>query len=189
MGNDGTNLVVRQNSLLLNRPMSSNGLPDGNLNINGDASLVSPLDYYIEALEGETLLVARAIINILAATDIDAKEYGDIGGGLTNGIQVFYRLNGIDLNITNGLPIKINEDWGRWCYNSRPINIGPTNKTPVWQARWTLTKYGTPWGIVLNAGDRLGVRLRDDLSSLTEQTIVLEGVHLGIPNPAWTDLL
>ena len=189
MPNEGRNLVVKQNSLLLNRPMSDDGLSTGSLNINANASLISPSDYYVEALADETLLVARAIINIVAATDIDAKEYGDISGGLTNGIQVFYRLNGVDLNITNGLPIKINEDWGRWCYDSRPINIGPTNKTPVWQARWTLTKYGTPWGIVLNEGDRLGVRLRDNLSTITEQTIVLEGVHLGIPNPNWTYIL
>lgn len=189
MGNDGIIQPIKQKSLLLNRPMTDDGFPSGGMNLNANASLNSPVDYFVEALEGEILLVARAIINIVAATDIDAREYADISGGLTNGLQVFYRLNNVDLNITNGLPIKINEDWGRWCFDSRPVNIGPTNKTPVWQARWTLTKYGSPHGITLFEGDRLGIRLRDDLSSITEQTIVLEGVHLGIPNSAWTYLL
>ena len=179
---------VQQNSLLLNRPLSDTGLPGGNLNINGDGSS-TPIDYYVEALAGERLLVARAIIHILAATDIDAREYGDIGGGLANGIDLFIRRSGISIKVSNDLPIKINEDWGRWDFDSVPIKVGPTNKTPVWQSRWTFTRYGSPWGIVLEEGDRIGIRLNDNLGTLTEQTVIIQGVHLGDPSPLWTTLL
>jgi len=177
---------VQQNSLLLNRPMSSNGLPTGNLNINGVGSLGTPLDYYVEALAGERLLVARFAIHLVDGGTLDSGSYGN-GIVITNGIQLFYRRSGVDLDITNGLPIKTNPDWGRWCYDTNRSSYGLGNETL--DARWTLTKYGSKYGIILEEGDRLGIRLNDDLSGLVEQTIIAEGVHLGTPSPSWTSLL
>lgn len=181
---------IQQGSVLLNRPMSSTGLPGGTLeqNVNGS---VTPVDFYIKALAGERLLLARIIINIRSATNITVNKYGDINQ-LTNGIQVFlYKksLSSVVIDITNGFPIKRNEDWGKWCFDSRPIPIGPTQNTQTWQARWTLTRYGNPYGIVLEEGDYVGVRIRDNLSTLTSHTILGEGVHLGSVNPAWINVL
>lgn len=178
------------NALLLNRPMSSTGLPGvAATNINGDGS-TTPIQYYIEALEGEKLMVARVIVHIYAAGNIASGEYGDLSA-LANGIRVFYRreIDGsfVDLDITDGLPIQKNEDWGRWCYDAKVNAIGVN--TPYFQARWTLTRFGTPYGIVLNEGERLGVQINDDLTGLNEQTIICQGIHLGIPNPAWTEIL
>lgn len=176
---------VQESSLLLNRPMTTNGLPGGDMNINGDGSS-TPIDYYVEALENEKLLVARAMIHVVDFGTFDSGSYGN-GITLTNGIQIFYRRGGIDLDVTNGLPVKTNVDWGRWCYDINISSFGIGNE--ALNARWSLTKYGTPWGIVLEEGDRLGVRLNDDLSGLVEQSIILEGVHLGTPNSAWTMIL
>lgn len=193
IGNGGTS-PIRQDSLLLNRPFSATGLPPvgapsaSDILIKPNASIGSPVDYYVEALAGERLLVAMAIVNISAATDIGAGEYGNLTA-LTNGIQLFVKINGVLLDVSDGLPLKINEDWGRWNFDSRPVTIGPTNKTPVWQARWDLIKYGSPYGLILEEGGQLGVRIRDNLSGLTEQTIIAEGVHLGVPSPSWTILL
>lgn len=193
-GNGGKN-PYNQNSLLVNRPLSATGLPPvgsasaSDILIMPNASLVSPVDYYVEALEGERLLIARVIVDIIANTDIDVLEYGDIGGGLTNGIQIFYRRSGITIDVSGKLSIKYNEHWGRQNYDSEPVLIGPTLKSPVWKSRWTFTRYGNPYGIILEEGDRIGVRIRDDLSSLLEHTIFAEGTHLGTPNPAWTTIL
>lgn len=179
--------AINSNALLLNRPFSSTGLPGAvAVNINGNGS-VTPIDYYCEALEGERLMIARIIVNIKASGNIATGEYGDIAGGLANGIDLFYRTNGVILNVTDGLPVKINEDWGKWCYDARINAIGAT--TNIFQARWTLTRFGTPYGIILEEGDRLGVRVNDNLSTLSEQTIVAQGLHLGTPNPAWADVL
>ena len=177
---------IQQNSLLFNRPMSSNGLPTGDTNIKGVASLGAPLDYYIEALEGERLLVSRFMIHIVDGGVIDSGTYGN-GIILTNGIQLFHRRSGIDFDITGGMPIKINPDWARLCYDTRRSSYGSGNETL--NARWTLTKYGTKYGIILEEGDRLGIRLRDNLSGLVEQTIIANGIHLGTPNPEWNLLL
>ena len=180
---------IEQNSLLLNRPLSDNGLPiglSGNINIIGDGSS-TPIDYYVEALEGERLAVARAIIHIVASGAVDSDKYGNLSA-LTNGIQLFYRRSGVLLDVSNGLPIKTNVGWGRWCFDAAPV-IFSVGVAGVFQARWSFAKYGNPLGIVLEEGDRLGIRVNDNLSGLAEQTIVLEGVHLGIQNPQWTLIL
>jgi hypothetical protein len=174
--------------LVFHRPMSDTGLPTGNINLKGNGSPVSPIDYYVEALSGERLSCARMIVHILAATDVDVGKYGDLAA-LTNGVLVFYKRNGVKYNWSNGLPIKVNEDWGRWCYDSNDVSIGPTGKTPFWQARWTFKKYGTPSGVVLETGDQIGLRVQDNLSGLAEQTIIVEGYHLGVPSSTWDNIL
>lgn len=174
---------IKPNQLLLNRPMSSNGLSDGDTNINPNASIGSPSDYFVEALSGERLLVARAMVHVVDSGSFDSGSYGN-NISMTNGMQVFYRRSGVDLDVSNGLPIKTNVDWGRWCYDITISNFGAGNE--ALNARWTLTKYGHPYGIILEEGDRLGIRVRDNLSGLVEQTIILEGVHLGVPNINWT---
>ena len=185
--------LVKQNSLLLNRPLSATGLPpvgaasSSDILITGDGSS-TPIDYYIEALDGECLACARAIVQVIAATDISTGEYGD-QTALTNGIQVFYKRSGVTLDVTNGLPVKTNEHWGRWCYDSRPAVIGPTQNSPSWSSRWSFTKYGHPYGVVLEEGDQLGLRIRDNLTGLSEHTVIIQGIHLGTPNSSWTKTL
>jgi len=180
---------VQKSSPLLLRPISSNGLPvnlSGVININEDTSLAAK-EYYVEALPGERLLIGRFIVHIFANGNIASGEYGN-GAALTNGIKIIYRREGILFNVTNGLPIKINEDWGRYAFDAQPVVIGAT--TQYFQSRLTLTKFGSPWGVILNEGDRLGVRTNDNLSvGVSEQTIFAEGVHLGVQDERWFDIL
>jgi len=173
---------ITQNNLLVNRPMTTTGMSAGNRNINPNASLESPIDYFVEALPGERLSIARIMIHVVDSGSFDSGSYGN-GITVPNGIQVFYRRNNIDIDVTGELPIKTNVDWSRWCYDLALSEFGGGNETL--DARWSLNKYGTPYGIVLEEGDRLGVRIRDNLSGLVEQTIIAEGVHFGIPSQDW----
>lgn len=182
--------AINDNALLLNRPFSSTGEPgDTETNINGDGS-TTPVDYYLEALEGEKLLVSRLMVHVVDGGSFDSGSYGN-GITLSNGMQVFYRRNIdgtlVDFDVTDGFPIKTNVDWGRWCFDLALSEFGSGNESL--NARWTLTKYGTPYGIILNEGERLGIRVNDDMTGLIEQSIIAEGLHLGTPNPAWTVLL
>jgi hypothetical protein len=177
--------AINNNALLLNRPMSTTGLPSGSMNINGDGS-TTPIDYYIEALQNERLLVARVMVHIVDGGSFDAGSYGN-GITLDNGMDLFYKRDGIKYKITDSLPIKTNVDWGRWCYDIAVSEFGQGNE--ALNARWTLTKYGTPYGIILEEGDQLGIRVNDDMSDLIEQTLILEGLHLGTPNSTWATIL
>ncbi len=184
------NTGINQNSFLFNRPVTENGLPNGNYDLAVDGS-ETPVDFYIEALEGERLSVARFLISIRSATNIGVNEYGDLAE-LSNGLYIYFydATTGLTLDLIYPLSIKRNEDWGRWCYDSQPIAIGPTQNTQTWQARWTLAKYNpkNPYGIVMEEGDRIGVRIRDDLSGLAGHTVIAEGTHLASPSPAWLSL-
>lgn len=181
--------TIYQDTFLLNRAFSDNGLSSGSKIINGDGSS-TPKRYYVEALNGEKLAVARLIIYINCGdNDVVAGGYGNLAE-LTNGIQIFYKKDGVSLDVTDGLPIKSHEDWGRWCFDAEPIGgYGAQNRTPYFRARWTLTKYGKSDGLVLNQGDQLGVIVNDNLSALHEQTIIAEGLHLAKQNPNWLKVI
>lgn len=176
------------------RPASDNGLQTGNFNMIGDYSTVNK-EFYVEALEGERLGVRRVIVHIYVdANTITAGTYGNVPE-LTNGIILFQKYKGILLNVLDGLPIVKQEDWGRLSYDSRPV--GPYgaagNQFKFWQVRFSFDKFVDPkYGIILEEGEQLGVRLRDDLSAggaMIEHYIYFEGVHLGVPSASWQNPL
>lgn len=182
----------------LMRPASDNGLPltlGGTFNMVGDYSTTEK-DFYIEALENERLAVRRVLVHMYVSTqDITPGTYGNVPA-LTDGIQLYQKIfiegSPVILAVLDGLPIKKQEDWGRISYDARPVGpYGPTSKTPFWQVRLTFTKFVDPrWGIILEEGEQLGVRLSDDFTNggtdpLLEHYAYFEGSHLGIPNPVW----
>lgn len=183
---------IGQGRFGLFRPASSDGKQSGQLNIVGDYS-VNNADFYVEALEGERLGVRRAIVHIYVSTqDIEPGTYGNVDE-LDNGIQLFQRTGGVILNALDGLPIKKQEDWGRICYDALPVGpYGAQGKTPFFQVRLSFDKFVDPnYGIILEEGDRLGVRMRDNLptAKILEHYVYFEGVHLATPSPEWANVI
>ena len=186
------NSGINQIRNIFQRPMSTNGRPTGTYQLNVDGS-TTPVEFYLEAIGSERLLVSRFIISIRSASNIGINQYGDLSA-LTNGIQVYYSpstgpLAGQKINLIYPLTIQRNEDWGRWCYDSTPVPIGPTQNTQTWQGRWTLTKYGNPYGIIVEPGDKFGVIVNDNLSGLSDHTIMAEGTHLGPESTDWLNII
>lgn len=177
------------------RPASDTGLPGGNLNMNGNYSVANK-DFYIEALSGERLAVKRVIVHIHVDTaDIKPNTYGNVPE-LTNGIILFQKYKGIILNVLDGLPLRKQEDWGRICFDAVPVGpYGPMSRTPFWQVRLSFDKFvDSKYGIILEEGEQLGLRLQDDLTyggtdPILEHYAYFEGVHLGTPNPAWQNVI
>ena len=171
---------------LLNRFASTNGLPTGTKSAIGDYSDtgMGQTDFYIEALSGEKLAVARVIIHVVDSGSFDSGSYGN-AITLTNGIKFIYRRNGVEFDVSDGFPIKTNVDWGRFCYDVSVSTYGQGNE--ALNARWTFSKYGNP--LVLDSGDSLILRLNDDFSGLVEHTFLFEGVHIGEPNPSALNLV
>lgn len=183
--------AFRENPMF--RWLSATGLPPvgapsaADIKITGVGSLASPIDYYVEALEGERFYVSRFIINIRSSGNVSAGKYGDLDE-LTNGLQIFYRKDGVLVDVLSKVTIKTNEDWGKIAYDDRPF-IYPSGQTPFIQARLSLSKFVDKKGLLLDEGDRIGVRVRDSLSGLNDHTVHCQGRHVGIQNPAWTVLL
>jgi hypothetical protein len=188
---------IGQSTLALLRPASDTGLPGGNMNMIGDYSVTNK-DFYVEALSGERLAVHRAIVHIHVSSNVLVPStYGNVTDTyVINGIFLIYERSGVILNALDGLPLKKQEDWGRLCFDSGPV--GPygaaANQFPFWQVRLSFDKFAGPRGIILEEGDRLGVRLRDDFTAggtnpMIEHYIYFEGEHIGIPNTAWQNVI
>ena len=174
---------------LLNRPFTDTGLSTGNNNMAVDGS-VTNIDFFVQALPTERLSVTAVNIHIEASGNVTAGSYGDIAGGLTNGIKLIFKRaeDNLVFDIGFNLVIQVNEDWGKFLFDATPVTY-PVGQTNFYQAKWSLFTFNDPFGLILEEGDAVGVRIQDDLSSLVNQTLLAQGVSFGGLNPSWVDIL
>ena len=77
------------------------------------------------------------------------------------------------LDLTDGLPIKKNADFGRVCYDQKISNIGAG--TDIIQVRWTFARAGAP--LKMEDGDKLVITFNDDFTGLTDHTFMVQGTQ------------
>lgn len=188
-------LVVTQNSVpapaqtdFLQVPfvqsMAVNG--DGEIELSNVDGSVIPVDAFIEARSDGDLYLEIANLFIEGSGNLQLQDFGDISGGLTNGIDTFVESKGTKIPITQ-VPITTNLDMVRIGHLTAPLGGdssafrgkqtvagGNTFYNPVWD----LTKLSSGnEGIVLAAGtkQRLGITINDDLTSLVSFNILIVG--------------
>lgn len=146
------------------------GTINGNLDYSGAAADLK----YIAP--GPGVNVARMIITVEDATGMRAERYGSLGAALTNGIKLIHlNVDGTDRHdLTNGLPIKTNAQWGAYCYDVELKEWGAGNEFLL--VRWTFEKAGS--GIHLHPNEALAVRLNDDLRGLVNHNFQIQGERL-----------
>lgn len=157
---------------ILSRYLDTNGNGTGTKNANGDYSGAVE-EFYIEAQAGENLEIARMIVSVEDTGGMQAQEYGNLGSALTNGIEVKV-LNEHDtviMDLTDGIPIKTNAQWGIICYDVDVKSWGAGNSLLL--VRWTFAKSGQL--IYLEEGQKLVVYLNDDLDGLLFHYFMVQG--------------
>lgn len=118
--------------------------------------------------------VHRLIISIEDAGGMQAQEYGNIGAALTNGITVqMKRGSSVQIDLTTGLPVKTNAQWGVYCYDVEVKGWGSGNDLLV--CRWTFSKSGDPVYLDRSEGDQMIVTLNDDFTALISHTFLFQG--------------
>lgn len=130
-------------------------------------------DFYIEA-QDNPLVVARMIVSLQDANGMVAAEYGNLNTALTNGVKVYWDRDGTEIDLTDGVPVKTNSQWASLCYDAQILGWGTGEE--VLAVRWTFSKSGIP--ILLAKGDKLIVRLEDDLSDLTSHYFLVQGYEI-----------
>lgn len=154
------------------------------LDLNGDgtgtksASSVheSPTDniFYIQPPAGKIYRLARMIVYIEGAGSFDSGRYGNSGTPLAEGIVVRIQDDsGTILDMTNGLPVKTNSQWGRLCHDVEHRSFGSGNESLT--VRWAFTKTGQYIRLDGDANERLEVFLDDDFSNLVDHTFMVQG--------------
>lgn len=141
-------------------------------NANGDYSLAAD-EFFFQPTRMAN--VHRLIFHISDTTGIQAQDYGNITGGLTNGYNILVtdEDNNTIVSLTNGIPIKTNGDIGRYCYDVDLKSWGSGNE--FIQARWSFDKAGSP--IYLAANHKLSITLNDDCSGLLEHYFMIQGEY------------
>jgi hypothetical protein len=163
------------------RILDTNGNGTGTTNAIGNytAGGVGTTDFYIQPAAGTDLTLARLIVQV-EDTAIVADDYGNIAGGLTNGVQLLQVRQGDTHNLTGGIAVKNNADWARICHDSERKAWGPGNEFLTVRytfARFTDDRETIVGGLRLigHASEKFVVRLSDNLTGLVAHYFTVEG--------------
>lgn len=149
-------------------------LPDGLVfNLNTDTS---GAEVYASAgpRNNETWYVTR-LIGIIEDTKINAGDYGAIGSGLTNGIDLIIRRGGTQTHsFMEGHRVKTSAGWAHFCHDASRHAWGAGNEFVTF--RWTFAKEDM-LPIILDGvhRDSMGVLLNDDMSGLITHAYIIQG--------------
>ena len=156
------------------RYLSDDGTSSGTKNAIGnysDGGLGETFFYY-ESPFGKTTVAQRMIMKIRDAAPFSADGYGGISA-LTNGITFLIRNDADEdqLDLTDGIPIQNNADWGRLCFDMRLDSFGSGDDFVT--VRWTFSNSGS--ALIIPPGWKIGALFHDDLSGLDAHYFFLNG--------------
>lgn len=142
-----------------------------NMNVNGS---VTPVVYGVRNTDeqiGSEFDITRIMIHCETATSIDLSKFGDIAGGIANGI-VMRKVDGVTRNIFNS---KTNGELKNLMYDF-DIQLATGNQQDGFTGRMTFAG-PSKMGVVirLKKGEDLQMIIQDDLSSLEILEIICEG--------------
>jgi hypothetical protein len=158
---------------LFSRFADTNGNGTGTKNANGDYSSSAEV-FYLQPPAGVAYRVHRMIVSLEDTTGMTAQEYGNLAAALGNGVEIMVKDDsGTVADLTDGIPVKTNAQWGRMCYDVDVKTWGQGDELLV--ARWTFAKSGA--AIVLNGNHngRIEVLLNDDLRGLISHYFLVQG--------------
>lgn len=130
--------------------------------------------FYCQPPAGEIWRISRLIASYEDTSGMQAQEYGNLGGALTNGIVIRKQDDsGSVINFTNGHPIKTNAAWSSFCYDSDVKTWGAGNE--LFTARWSFFKAEQQVRLIGDNNERLEVVLNDNFSGLIHQFFHVQG--------------
>jgi len=160
-------------NLIVNRFLDANGDGTGNKNFNGDYSGAQEIAY-IQPPTNRIYNIARMLVSIVDTSGFSAVDYGNIAGGLTNGIQVRVQDDsGTIVDLVDSEPIVSNAGWGAFCYDADLKTWSTGNEFLL--VRWTFSKSGVPIKLDGSKNARLEVLMDDDLRSLIDHKFLIQG--------------
>jgi len=157
---------------LIYRYLDTNGDGTGTKNAVGDYS--TPTDFYIAPPAGTAYSIERLIVHIEDNGTLSPDKYGALTA-LSNGIDVeMLRGAAVLCDFNDGLPITHNGDWGRNSYDWSESSFGAGNN--IVQVRLTFSKTGSALYLNGNLGDKLVIRMNDNLTGLVEHYFMVQGI-------------
>lgn len=168
------------------RHLDTVGDGTGIKNAIGDYSVV-PQAFTAQPAPGEILRIVRLLVLIRAPkASFTTDSYGNIGE-LAVGIALRVQDdNGTLVDLTNGLPIKTNGNWGHYSFDTSIYPADQGNTDTYLRVRWTFEKAGYPLRLVGDNNERLEVVLNDNFTNgvgagLVEHYFHAQGYYEELP--------
>lgn len=151
------------------RFLDTNGDGSGTKNANGDYT--TPDEFFFSY--PKAVKIERMIVHI-SDTAMLQGQYGDLTALSTGySVAVLDGAGATVVDLTDGVPIKANADFGRYCYDVNHHSWGTTPANELVQSRWTFSKAGYP--LYIPAGYKLSITFSDNLTGLLEHYFMLQG--------------
>ena len=132
--------------------------------MNQDYSVTAD-DFYVEPDPDETLIVYQLDLMILDTTTMAPDKFGSITDGITNGITFIHKFRGVEYEL-NCQPLKLNSDlilfFESVTYDA--WGVGPN----LLICQEHIAEHGHLLPLRGADGDRIILRLNDDLSTLVD---------------------
>ena len=157
----------------IDRFLDTNGDGTGTKNAVGNYS-ITPETFYIQPPSREEYHINRMLVYVEDTGNFSADNYGALASPLSVGIDVRVADdNGAVYDLTDGLFVKSNSEWGRHCFDVEYISFGTGNN--FMHVRWSFFRAGPPVLIRGDSNERLEVVLNDDLSGLADHRFMVQG--------------
>jgi len=143
-------------------------------NVNG---AVTPVVFKIAKAGTGKLFITEMHIQYGDTSNWSADEFGDITPVLPNGISVaIHKISddSVEVDLTDGLPIKSNAEWGRFAFENAIAAYG--SGADFQRVRWDFVKNGIP--LHIEEDEYFAVTINDDLTGLTDLTFMMHGFEI-----------
>jgi hypothetical protein len=151
--------------------LTSSGASSGTINNNLNFTVATDI-FHLALSE---FRIYSLVMTLSTPTKINQTDYGSISGGLTNGINYYYKPNGLAEQKLNNHTIKTNDDY---CILTPEFKITQFEGTAqTISILLDIRKlFGVP--LVLKTGDKFIVRLQDNFTSLSHHVFCINGMKI-----------
>lgn len=144
-------------------------------NAIGDYSGVGNEEAFYYECTQQPMDLERMVVTIRDGSgNIDGEKYGN---NITLSVGIIIRIvraDGVTIDdLTDGVPIMSNIDWGSECFDVNLKNWGGVSDHKFVLIRWTVGKKGSP--VRLYPGDRFEVLLNDAFGDLVGHKFKING--------------
>lgn len=134
-------------------------------------------EFKLVPAHNETFKIARLMVHIRDAGAFSSDNYGGLGSALTNGIEVKVKDgSGTKLDLTAGIPVQANADWGAHCYDISYTQFGSGSNFV--QVRWTFLRAGEHLCVAGGKGEYFSVDVNDNFTGLVAHTFMAQGIKI-----------
>jgi hypothetical protein len=111
---------------------------------------------------------------LIDAGSLDMSSYGN-GITLINGVKIYVRKDGVELDLMAGKPVFFNQQWAKHGWQTALANYGTGNESLQAIVHFE-TIFGAGMELSAAAGDRVIVRLQDNFTGLVEHSFKIAGL-------------